>query len=151
MVFPPDLDKDALKDRYDVLVLVSGAVPETLRSGLKPPDEKSIPEEYRGRSGSITADKTLPHLKAFLEAGGTIVAIGSSTALARHLDIPLRSALVEMGENGRPKGLGGRSSSSRLGASRAARKASPLAAGMPNMWTCFSAEAPRSAWGPRRY
>lgn len=106
VVFPPELDKGVLKDRYDVLILVGGAVPETLRRGLKAPDEKSIPEEYRGRSGSITADKTLPQLKAFLEAGGTIVTIGSSTALARHLGIPLRSALTEMGEDGRPKSLG---------------------------------------------
>ncbi len=106
VVFPQDLDREALKDRYDVLILVGGAVPETLRRGLKAPDEKSIPEEYRGRSGSITADKTLPQLKAFLEAGGTVVTIGSSTALARHLGIPLRNALMEMGEDGRPKSLG---------------------------------------------
>lgn len=105
VVFAPELDKGELQKRYDVLILVGGAVPATLRSGLKPPDEKAIPEEYRGRSGSITADKTLPQLKAFLEGGGTVLALGSSTALTRHLDISLPSALTEMGTDGRPKPL----------------------------------------------
>lgn len=149
VVFPPDLDKGSLKDRYDVLIFVGGAVPETLRRGLKPPDEKSIPEEYRGRSGSITADKTLPQLKAFLEAGGTIVTIGSSTALARHLDIPLRSALTEMGVDGRPKALATEKffvpgSVLRVRLDRT----SPLAAGMPEHVDVFFRRSPAFRLGP---
>ncbi len=149
VVFPPELDKGALNDRYDVLILVGGAVPEALRRGLKPPDEKSIPEEYRGRSGSVTADKTLPQLKAFLEAGGTIIAIGSSTALARHLEIPLRSALTEMGPEGRPKTLAtekflvpGSVLRVRLDA------ANPLTAGMPEHVDVFFRKSPAFRLGP---
>ena len=149
VVYPPELDKGALKDRYDVLIFVSGAVPDSLRSGLKAADEKSIPEEYRGRSGSITADKTLPQLKAFLEAGGTILAIGSSTSLARHLDIPVRNALMEMGADGKPKSLGsekfyvpGSLLRMRLDA------ANPLAAGLPEQVDVFFGRNPAFHLGP---
>jgi hypothetical protein len=105
LVFSPELDKGSLKDRYDVLILPSGAVSGTLRNTSKTAEEKSIPEEYRGRSGSISADKTLPQLKAFLESGGVIVTIGDSTALARHLKTPVRNALVEMDADGHSKPL----------------------------------------------
>jgi len=44
----------------------------------------------------MTQDKSIPQLKAFMEAGGKIVAIGSSTNLAAHLDLPVRNAIVEM-------------------------------------------------------
>ena len=124
-------------------------MPDSLRSGLKAADEKSIPEEYRGRSGSITADKTLPQLKAFLEAGGTILAIGSSTSLAQHLEIPVRNALMEMGSDGKPKSLGsekfyvpGSLLRLRLDA------ANPLAAGMPEQVDVFFRRSPAFHLGP---
>jgi hypothetical protein len=44
----------------------------------------------------MTAAKSIPALKEFLEAGGNIVAIGSSANLAYHLKLPVRNALVEM-------------------------------------------------------
>jgi len=40
--------------------------------------------------------KSIPALKKFLEEGGTIVTIGSSTSLAYHLKLPVKDALVEM-------------------------------------------------------
>jgi len=37
----------------------------------------------------------VPELKKFMENGGTVLAIGSSTAIAYHLGLPVRDALVE--------------------------------------------------------
>jgi hypothetical protein len=107
VVFPPELDKGSLASRYDVLIFVGGAIPQSLR-GRKPrlPDKESIPEEYHNRIGAITADKTLPQLKTFLEQGGVILTIGSSTSLARHLDLPVQNALVEVGSDRKPQSLG---------------------------------------------
>ena len=51
-------------------------------------------------TGRVTAEKTIPALTDFLAAGGTILTIGSSTALADHLGLPVTSALVERDENG---------------------------------------------------
>jgi hypothetical protein len=49
----------------------------------------------------VTTNKTVPQLRAFLEAGGTVLTIGSSTGLAEHLGLPVRSQLVETNKDGR--------------------------------------------------
>ena len=43
----------------------------------------------------ITTTKTGPQLRQFLESGGTILTIGSSTGLANQLGLPLTNHLVE--------------------------------------------------------
>ena len=69
------------------------------------PDAASIPAEFRGWLGNVTIEKTVPQLKAFLEQGGTIVTIGGSTALARHLGLPIEDHLVEHADDGTARGL----------------------------------------------
>jgi hypothetical protein len=102
VVYPKTFDAGNLNAKYDVLVFVDGAIPAIgpptgRRGGFQRPeiDPSTIPEQYRGWLGSLTADKSIPQLKAFLENGGTILAIGSSTNLAYHLKLPISSALVE--------------------------------------------------------
>lgn len=149
VVYPPELDRGGLRERYDVLIFVSGAIPNSLPSGRKATDEKTIPDEYRGRSGSITADKTLPQLEAFLEAGGTILTIGASTSLARHLEIPVRSALVEMGSEGEPKSLGAEKFYVPGSVLRARLDTgNPLAAGLPEQIDVFFRQSPAFQFGP---
>jgi len=47
----------------------------------------------------VTTERTLPALRAFMEQGGTVIAIGSSaTNLARHLALPLENHLMENGQ-----------------------------------------------------
>jgi hypothetical protein len=58
--------------------------------------EADIPEEYRETLGKITAAKSIPALRAFLEEGGDIITIGSSSNLAYHLNLPVKNALVEV-------------------------------------------------------
>jgi hypothetical protein len=41
-------------------------------------------------------EKTIPQLRRFLDEGGTIITLGSSTSLGYHLDLPISDALVEM-------------------------------------------------------
>lgn len=99
VVYPQTLDAGNLRASFDVLVFVDGAIPESdrpRRGGFgSQPDAGAIPAEFRNRLGRVTLAKTVPQLRTFLEEGGTILAIGSSTTLARHLDLPLRNALVE--------------------------------------------------------
>ncbi|GGM96250.1 peptidase [Dyadobacter beijingensis] len=102
-VFAADIDAGELRKKYDVVLFVSRAIPAKGnergpgRIGPKPED---IPAEYHGQLGSLTAGKSVPALKAFLEAGGKVITIGSSTALAYHLNLPVRNALVEMTTTG---------------------------------------------------
>lgn len=98
VVYPPDIDAGKLKDNYDVLIMVGGSVPAVASEGggrgFNPPTVDNIPDEFKGRVGRMTAEKSVPQLKAFLENGGNIVAIGSATSLATHLGLPVKNALL---------------------------------------------------------
>jgi len=100
VVYPQDIDAGDLKSKYDVIIFVGGAIPAVQNSGFNTrnfgPKAEEIPEEYRNRLGKITGDKSIPQLKKFVEAGGKIVTIGSSTNLAYHFNLPVRNAMVEI-------------------------------------------------------
>ncbi len=111
VVFPQGLDAGNLASRFDVLILPADAVPERdAREGAtegggdvfvaRQPAAERLPEEFKGWLGRVTVAKTVPQLKAFLEAGGTVLTIGSSTVLARHLGLPVDDHLVEKSASG---------------------------------------------------
>lgn len=115
VIYPKDIDTGGLRAKYDVIVFVEGAIPAPANAtggrgggfgGGGANNESSIPEEFRRMQGRVTADKSIPQLKAFLEEGGSIVTIGSSTNLAYHLNVPVRNALTEM-VNGQEQRLPG--------------------------------------------
>ncbi|MBC7722773.1 MAG: peptidase [Pedobacter sp.] len=102
IIYAKDIDTGNLKSKYDVIIFVGGAIPAVApliaRQALSifgEPKADSIPAEYRGRLGRITAAKSIPELKKFLEAGGNIITIGSSTNLAYQLNLPIQNALTE--------------------------------------------------------
>jgi hypothetical protein len=99
VVYPQDIDKGDLNSRYDVILFISGGIPpvgnKPVRSSRQPKAE-DIPVEFRSLLGTITTEKSVPQLKAFLEKGGNIVSIGSSTDLAYHLGLPVKNALTEV-------------------------------------------------------
>lgn len=102
LLYAKEIDLGNLKSKYDVIVFMGGAIPglkgQTVSrddSFEREPKEADIPTEYHAQMGKIT-EKSIPSLKAFLEAGGDIVTIGSSANLAYHLGLPVRNALVEM-------------------------------------------------------
>ncbi|MVN89907.1 M14 family metallopeptidase [Mucilaginibacter aquatilis] len=113
-VYAQEIDGGNLKSKFDVLVFVGGAISSaTPRAGGfgefgggRNINADELPAEYRNQTGRITADKSVPQLKAFLEAGGSIVTIGSSANLAYHLKLPVTSALAET-VNGQTRPLSG--------------------------------------------
>ncbi len=114
VVYAPEMDKGDLSRRYDVLIFVGGGIPGAAAVTQSPdgspdgprgresrlPDPKSVPAEYHDRIGRVTVGKTVPHLKKFVEDGGTLITIGSSTAIAQHFKLPIANALVERKEDG---------------------------------------------------
>jgi len=110
VVYAKEIDSTQLRNNYDVILFVSGAIPSvaasTRQNAGRGPKPEDTPEEYRSHLGRITADTSIPQLKRFLEAGGNILTIGSSTNLAYHLKLPVRNALVEMA-NGQERQLPG--------------------------------------------
>lgn len=113
LVYAKDIEAGDLNKKYDVLIFVPGAIPAfSGRSGgaissSTGPDPETIPSEFRGQLGRISSDKSIPELKKFIELGGKIVSIGSSTNLAYHLNLPVRNAMVELGANGLERSLPG--------------------------------------------
>ncbi|HEX6367619.1 MAG TPA: M14 metallopeptidase family protein [Longimicrobium sp.] len=108
VVFPPELDAGNLNAKYDVLVFVDGAIPERdPRAGATGfmPSPDAVPEEFRGQLGIVTIAQTVPRLREFLENGGTVLTIGGSTVLAKHLGLPIEDHLVEAGPDGQPRHL----------------------------------------------
>jgi hypothetical protein len=124
VVFAPELDRGGLHEKFDVLIFVDGAIPgrggpagnrpraggdiggdqpPRERDGSTALNEQSLPLEYRGRQGAITATATLPQLHKFLDSGGTILAIGSSTNLGYQLNLPLSNHLVEIDKDGKER------------------------------------------------
>ncbi len=113
LIYAKEIDGGKLKDKYDVIVFVGGAIPAPrteIPTGAgapgggfggggfegRQPRQEDIPEEFHPTMGRISVDKSIPALKEFLEGGGNIVTIGSSANLAYHLKLPVRNALVEM-------------------------------------------------------
>jgi zinc carboxypeptidase len=112
VVYPQRLDAGNLNAQFDVLVFADGGIPAasatggaaataSRRFGNQAADD--LPAEYRAMTGRVTVEKTVPQLKAFLEAGGRIVTIGNSIALARYLGLPVENQLVETGPDGQAK------------------------------------------------
>jgi hypothetical protein len=106
LIYPAQIDAGQLRAKYDVIILVSGAV--TAPGGPRPTAlnrPKNLPNEYAGWFGRFTPEKSLVPLRTFLEEGGTIVALGGSSSLAYHLGLPLSNGLIETGEDGKPRPL----------------------------------------------
>ncbi len=147
IVFVPELDKGDLRDKFDVLIFVDGAIGGGVGNGGGgrggrgggggragggrgagaegtrgnensagsdsnpdrqlptaadlPAADRNIPEEFRNRRGSITPARTIPQIRKFIEQGGTVLTIGSSTSLAYQLGLPLTNHLIDKGTDGK--------------------------------------------------
>ena len=110
VVFPQTLDAGNLISKFDVLVFVTdgipafgagqggrggggGGMPAGFAAGGR--GQQNIPPEYQAWVGQVTAARTIPQLRRFVEDGGTLIAIGRSTSVAQHFGLPLSDALVE--------------------------------------------------------
>src|SRR5436305_12006152 len=87
VVHPHELDAGDLTKKFDVLVFTDGAIRAPGVTGRgegffgKQPSPEDIPAEFRPWLGRMTAEKTVPQIRQFVEAGGVTLSIGSSTSL----------------------------------------------------------------------
>jgi hypothetical protein len=113
VIYAPELDAGNLRAKYDVIVFVTGAIPPATaggggggrggRGGGGAP--ANLPAEFANQIGSVTPERTIPNLKKFMEDGGTVITIGSSTNLAEHLGLPIADYMVERAPNGTERPL----------------------------------------------
>jgi hypothetical protein len=105
VVYSQQIDAGNLREKFDAIVFVSGSIPA---QGVRPPPAsrpRNLPPEYESWIGRLSPDASVPALKEFLHAGGTIVTIGSATNLAYHLALPIQSALTERTAEGKLRNL----------------------------------------------
>ena len=99
-VFPQELNAGRLDRNFDVLIFPDGAVGGGGFGGGGAVDPETIPTEYRDRLGSV-GQETVAALEDFMERGGTVITIGSSSALGEMLGLPISDHLVEPGTDQR--------------------------------------------------
>ncbi len=108
VVYPPGIDAGDLNERFDVIVLPDGALgPGGFGGRFGGPSDDflaSLPDSLRARVGTLSTDRSVPVLREFIEHGGAVVAIGSSTALGPELGLPLANYMV--GDDGQPLSRG---------------------------------------------
>jgi hypothetical protein len=115
VIYPQTLDAGNLNASFDDIVFADGVLPNLTpipAGGASPaaggaggdaprgfgqqPRPETIPEEFRSHLGRITSDKTLPQLTAFVQSGGTLLTIGSSSRIYGALRLPVKDALTEV-------------------------------------------------------
>ncbi|HVN57479.1 MAG TPA: M14 metallopeptidase family protein [Bacteroidales bacterium] len=107
VIYPQNIDSGNIGKTCDIIILASDVAPRLRRISdtlSSPPPfttaTDDIPAEYKGTTGSISSTKSLPQLKKFMEAGGTVLTIGPSSNLAMSLELPVSSALVRKNDDG---------------------------------------------------
>ncbi len=116
LVYASELDKGNLREKFDAIILVDGAYavrtnPDGGGPGTDRPEAGGDAGANNGpgngsdrdQRGGLTAAGTVPQLKKFLEDGGTVLTIGSSTRLGRELGLHVTNHLAELDENGRER------------------------------------------------
>jgi len=114
LVYPAALDSGKLHAKYDVIILPEGAFPQANagRGGAAAAEggengrssrADNIPAEFKNRVGNITLDKTAPLLRQFVEDGGVVLTVGTSSAFGKYLGLPIADALVEKQADGTEK------------------------------------------------
>jgi hypothetical protein len=104
IVYPQELDKGGLAKKYDILVVPDAAIRMRARAwtGHVPWPLRQRSARPRGCAREIPRlarryqhGKTIPALKAFADAGGTLLAMGSSSSgLAAALRLPVTDPLL---------------------------------------------------------
>ncbi len=100
LVYPKDIDSGSLQGKYDALILPTGALSEAGARGFFGGAPRDVPAEYVRMTGQLSAAKSAPMLKKFMEQGGTVLSIGTSTSLGEMLGLPVASALIERSPTG---------------------------------------------------
>ena len=111
IVYPKMLDAGDLRAKFDVIVLTDGAYRRAGTGGRgggagfanRIPDD--VPQEYQASLGRISDEKTVPQIKKFVESGGSVVTVGSSSTMGELLGMPVTNYLTEKGPDGKDRPL----------------------------------------------
>ncbi|HET7632803.1 MAG TPA: M14 metallopeptidase family protein [Gemmatimonadaceae bacterium] len=111
LIYPKELDAGNLNAKYDVILFVDSRFQGQGGRGGRGfgggRGDAEVPAKYQFMLGSLTTAQTVPQLKTFMENGGTVIAVGSSTSLAYDLGLPVEDQLTERTPAGEVRPLTG--------------------------------------------
>ena len=89
-IYAPAIDRGGLAGKYDVLILPDEAqVQRVDRAPL------SVPSQYREETGVLTSARSVPAVRQFVEAGGTVILIGQASRMASALGAAVETVAFE--------------------------------------------------------
>ncbi|ERJ60412.1 M14 family metallopeptidase [Sphingobacterium paucimobilis] len=100
--YPQDIDNGTIEN-YDILLFIGPGIPERNDdiTKFRQPEASLVPQEYKYLLGQVSKDKSIPALKKYVEKGGQILTVGSSSELVYHFDLPVTDPLLTVGKNGK--------------------------------------------------
>ncbi len=99
--YPQDVDQNTIA-KYDVLLFIGPGIPTTEATRVsRMPAKDLVPENLHHTLGSISVDKSIPVLKKYVEEGGKIVTIGTSSELVYHFNLAVENPLMEVNKEGK--------------------------------------------------
>jgi hypothetical protein len=96
VVYVQAIDRGDVAEKYDVLILPDEA--ELQRVDRAP---LAIPPEYRTQTGVLSAERSVPALRRFLERGGTVILIGQAARMAESLGAAAEAVAFPGARDGR--------------------------------------------------
>ncbi|MFZ4263369.1 M14 family metallopeptidase [Sphingobacterium sp. HJSM2_6] len=101
LFYPQDVDQNHIA-KYDVLLFIGPGIPSTEATrASRMPAKDLVPDSLRYTLGAISVDQSIPVLKKYVEAGGKIITIGSSSELVYHFNLPVENPLMELNKEGK--------------------------------------------------
>lgn len=101
LFYPKDIDDKSIS-KYDVVLFIGPGLPVGDKPGIarwgKQIEEDLVPEEYRHWLGDVSKERSIPALKEYVNNGGQVVTVGSSSGWVYDLDIQVENPLLENGK-----------------------------------------------------
>ncbi|WP_240465997.1 MULTISPECIES: M14 metallopeptidase family protein [Sphingobacterium] len=106
LFYPKNIDNNDIK-KYDILLFVGQGIPtrreETTKFRL--PEDRLVPTQFTHLLGQVTKSKSIPILEQYIEQGGKILTIGSSSDLVYHFKLPVVDPLLTTDKQNKAVGL----------------------------------------------
>ncbi len=102
LFYPKDINNKEILKKYDVLLFIGPGIPDpqvASRFSSRLPSAELVPEPYHYLLDSLTQKQSIPVLKEFVDNGGKIVTVGSSSSFVYYLDLPIENPLLEKGKS----------------------------------------------------
>ncbi|MCY4779302.1 M14 family metallopeptidase [Sphingobacterium sp. UT-1RO-CII-1] len=102
LFYPKNIDNNDI-EKYDILLFVGQGIPSRNAAAtmFRQPDADLVPEKYAHLLGQVSRESSIPILKKYVENGGQVLTIGSSSELVYHFGLPITDPLMKIKEDGK--------------------------------------------------